>query len=108
LVIAKCHYLIKGFNGPRHDGPLQYSFFAIGPIAFPLPAPSLPTNSITSPDRTRAWFDELLDPASHSLYRRSGVQFRQNGTGKIAQYQFATPCPIRCSPKISGTASWRE
>ena len=46
-----------------------------------------------SPDRTVAWFDELLDTPNLGPCRGSGVLVLTNGTWKIVQYNLSVPIP---------------
>lgn len=46
-----------------------------------------------APDRTVAWFDELLDSPHMGLCRGSGVLVWSGGAWKIAQYNLSIPIP---------------
>jgi hypothetical protein len=46
-----------------------------------------------APDRTVAWFDELLESAHYGTCRGSGVLIAVGSTWKIAQYNLSIPIP---------------
>ncbi len=46
-----------------------------------------------APDRTVAWFDEMLDTPNLGPCRGSGVVVFTNGSWKIAQYNLSIPIP---------------
>jgi hypothetical protein len=46
-----------------------------------------------APDRSVAWFDELLENAKLGTCRGSGVLVRRGETWKIAQYNLSIPIP---------------
>ena len=46
-----------------------------------------------APDRSVAWFDELLENATYGTCRGSGVLVRSGETWKIAQYNLSIPIP---------------
>jgi ketosteroid isomerase-like protein len=53
-----------------------------------------------SPDRSVAWFDELLDTPNLGPARGSGVLLRVRGAWKIAHYDLSVPIPNELMKEI--------
>jgi ketosteroid isomerase-like protein len=53
-----------------------------------------------SPDRSVAWFDELLDTPNLGPARGSGVLLRVGGAWKIAHYDLSVPIPNELMKEI--------
>ena len=49
--------------------------------------------TFVSDDGDVAWFDEMLDAPSGTVARGTGVLVREDGTWKVAQYNFSVPFP---------------
>lgn len=53
------------------------------------------------PDRTVAWFDELLDNEKYGTCRGSGVMINNGAAWLIVQYNLSVPIPNDLLPKVA-------
>lgn len=61
-----------------------------------------------APDRSLAWFDELLDNAKYGVCRGTGVVRKVDGRWLIAQYHLTVPVPNELMERVAGMIRMEE